>query len=177
MSSTVKALAGTFALLVGSLVASSTAARITPVFGAQSSTMRIKRMNNVKPGTVAAVSRPTAVTGPGEATASGVRYWDIHTGEGDPAIKGHAVKVLYRAWVENSNKEFASSTSDGRAPIFTLGVGQVIRGWEEGVEGMKVGGRRQLRIPPELAYGAAGAPPLVPPNATLIFDVELIELR
>jgi len=159
------------------LIAIAIAVLVTPVFGAQSPTWRMKRMNNVKPGTLAAISHPTAVTGPGVATPSGVRYWDIQTGEGDPATKGHAVKVLYRAWVENANKEFASSTSDGRAPIFTLGVGQVIRGWEDGVEGMKVGGKRQLRIPPELAYGTAGAPPIVPPNATLIFDVELIELK
>jgi len=111
------------------------------------------------------------------ATASGVRYWDIQTGEGNPATKGHVVKVLYTAWVEKGMKEFASSTSDGRVPVFTLGVGQVIRGWEDGVEGMKVGGKRQLRIPPDMAYGSAGAPPLVPPNATLIFDVVLLELQ
>ena len=122
------------------------------------------------------ISHPTRVTGEGISTESGLKYWDIQTGEGSPAMKGHAVNVLYTAWVENG-KEFASSVSDGRPPIFTLGAGQVIPGWEAGVEGMKVGGKRQLRIPPNLAYGVAGVAPLVPPNATLIFDVELIALQ
>jgi len=153
------------------------AALAIPVCGAQSPNWKMKRMNNVRPGTITAISHPTAVSGPGMATPSGVRYWDIRIGAGDPATKGHAVKVLYTAWVENGKKEFASSTTDGKAPIFTLGVGQVIRGWEDGVEGMKVGGKRQLRIPPELAYGSAGMPPLVPPGAALIFDVELVGLE
>ena len=153
------------------------AALVTPVVSAHSQTWKMKRLNNVKPGTVGAIRHPTQVTGEGRVTPSGVRYWDVQTGEGSPATKSHTVKVLYTAWVENGKKEFASSISDGRAPVFTLGVGQVIPGWEDGVEGMKVGGKRQLRIPPELAYGSAGMPTLVPPNATLIFDVELIELQ
>lgn len=153
------------------------AALVTPVIGAHAQTWKTKRMNNVKPGTVGAVNRPTVVTGEGKTTPSGVRYWDVQTGEGSPATRGHTVKVLYTAWLEEGKKEFASSTSDGRVPVFTLGVGQVIPGWEDGVEGMKVGGKRQLRIPPNLAYGPAGAPPLVPPNATLIFDVVLVELQ
>ena len=147
-----------------------------PILFAQSPKWTEKIMKNVRPGTVNSIARPTQVTGEGVATPSGLRYWDILAGKGEPATKGHAVKVLYRAWVEHG-KEFASSISDGKPSIFTLGVGQVIPGWEEGVESMKVGGRRQLRIPPNLAYGAAGVPPLVPPNATLIFDVELIELQ
>ncbi len=139
---------------------------------------RRKTLKNMTPrqGTVGTASGPTRVTGEGIETPSAVKYWEIHPGEGSPATRGHAVTVLYRAWIENG-KEFASSLSDGRPPIFTLGMGQVIRGWEEGVEGMKVGGKRQLRIPPNLAYGTAGAPPLVPPNATLIFDVELMALQ
>jgi FKBP-type peptidyl-prolyl cis-trans isomerase len=128
------------------------------------------------PNKINAISRPTKVTGEGVTTPSGVRYWDIQTGEGDPATNGHVVKVRYRAWTEDG-KEFASSASDGKPPVFTLGAGQIIRGWEEGMLGMKVGGARQLRIPSDLAYGAAGAPPLVPPNATLIFDVVLVELQ
>ncbi len=139
---------------------------------------RRKTIKNMTPrqGTVGAVSGPTRVTGEGIGTPSGVKYWEIHPGEGSPATRGHAVTVLYRAWIENG-KEIPSSLSDGRTPTFTLGMGQVIRGWEEGMEGMKVGGKRQLRIPPNLAYGTGGAPPLIPPNATLIFDVELIELQ
>ncbi len=149
---------------------------LAPLLPAQGGKWKGVRMRNLRPGTVGRVSRPTKVTGEGVLTASGVKYWDIQTGAGAPATKGHAVKVLYTAWVENG-KEFASSTSDGKPPIFTLGAGQVIPGWEEGVEGMKVGGKRQLRSPPNLAYGAAGIPGTVPPNATLIFDVELIELQ
>jgi len=151
---------------------------ITPILFAQSHSKSkpFRRMLNPHAPGIVNIDRPTKVSGEGIATPSGLRYWDIQTGEGEPATKGHAVKVQYRAWVENG-KEFASSMSDGRPPIFTLGAGQVISGWEEGVEGMKVGGRRQLKIPPELAYGAAAVPPLVPPNATLIFDVELIELQ
>ena len=134
------------------------------------------KMGSARPNSINAVSRPTKVSGEGVATPSGVRYWDIQTGKGDPATSGHAVKVYYRAWIE-SGKEFASSTADGRLPIITLGIGQVVRGWEEGMIGMKVGGTRQLKIPPGMAYGAAGAPPDVPPNATLIFDVVLIDLQ
>ena len=91
------------------LIVLAIAALVTPVFGSQSSTWKRKRMNNVRPGTVSPISHPTAVTGPGTATPSGVRYWEVQIGEGNPATKGHAVKVLYRAWVENANKEFASS--------------------------------------------------------------------
>ncbi len=143
---------------------------------AQSGKRKELRLRNVRPGTMEKVNQPTKVKGEPMVTASGVKYWDILAGEGNPATKGHAVKVLYRAWIENG-KEFASSALDGRPPVFTLGVGQVIPGWEEGMEGMKVGGKRQLRIPPDLAYGTAGVPQLVPPNATLIFDVQLLELQ
>jgi FKBP-type peptidyl-prolyl cis-trans isomerase len=149
---------------------------VGPVIFAQSRSSKARRMANFRPGTVVSLRQPTRVVGEGMTTPSGLRYWDIRVGEGSPATKGHAVKVLYSAWVKNG-MEFASSASDGRLPVFTLGAGQVILGWEEGVEGMKVGGKRQLRIPPNLAYGAAGMPPLVPPNATLIFDVELIGMQ
>lgn len=149
---------------------------IAPGLLAQAGKWKGKRMSNIRPGTFEKMSHPSKVAGEGVSTASGLKYWDIQTGEGNPATKGHVVKVLYTAWIENG-KEFASSISDGRAPIFTLGAGQVIPGWEEGVEGMKVGGKRQLRIPPYLAYGTDGVVSLVPPNATLIFDVELIELQ
>ena len=143
---------------------------------AQAGKSQNMRMNNVRPGTFISTSRPTRVTGEGQTTQSGVKYWDIYSGSGEAAMKGHTVTVLYGAWLE-SGPMFASSMSDGRPSIFTLGVGQVIRGWEEGVEGMKVGGRRQLKIPAELAYGVSGVPGLVPPNATLTLDVELIGLQ
>ncbi len=154
-----------------------TVVAMAPVLHAQARKSQGMRMNNVHPGTFIDKSGPTRVSGEGTTTPSGVRYWDLQTGRGDPATKGHAVTVVYRAWLEKDGKEFASSVSDGRPLIFTLGIGQVIHGWEEGMEGMRVGGTRQLRIPPELAYGASGIPDLVPPNSTLIFDVELISLR
>jgi FKBP-type peptidyl-prolyl cis-trans isomerase len=147
---------------------------LNPILFAQS--RHFRRKLNPLSNPMVSTSTPAKVTGEGASTQSGVKYWDIQVGEGSPATKGHAVKVLYAAWVENG-KRFASSMTDGKASIFTLGAGQVIRGWEEGVEGMKVGGKRQLRIAPDLAYGAAGVPDLVPPNATLIFDVALIELQ
>ncbi len=120
------------------------------------------------------INRPTRVTGEGVTMPSGVKYWDILPGTGEPAAKGHVVKVLFSAWVANG-KQFDGSASADKPTIFTLGVGQVIPGWEEGMEGMKVGGKRQLRIPPELAYGPSGSPE-VPPNSTLIYDVELVAL-
>jgi len=122
------------------------------------------------------MSHPTKVTGEGLATGSGVRYWDIQAGEGTPAEKGHLVKLVYTAWLE-SGTEIAGSRSIDNPTTFTLGAGQVIKGWEDGVEGMKAGGKRQIRIPAELAYGAAGVPPLVPPNSKLIFDIQLLEVQ
>jgi FKBP-type peptidyl-prolyl cis-trans isomerase len=122
------------------------------------------------------LSRPTRVTGDGMSTPSGVKYWDIQTGEGKAAEKGHVVQILFKEWIRNG-KEIGSSISRDKPTVFTLGVGQVIKGWEDGVEGMKPGGKRQILIPPDLAYGAAGVPPVVPPNSTLIFDIELIGVQ
>jgi FKBP-type peptidyl-prolyl cis-trans isomerase FkpA len=84
--------------------------------------------------------------------------------------------VHYTGWLTDG-KKFDSSVDRGHPFRFTLGVGQVIRGWDEGVAGMKVGGKRQLHIPPQLGYGERGFPPDIPPNAPLIFDVELLEVR
>ncbi len=118
---------------------------------------------------------PTKVTGDGIKTDSGLQYWDIKLGLGPLAKAGDKVKVHYTGWF-TTGKKFDSSV-DARQPYsFTLGKGEVIKGWDEGVTGMKVGGKRQLRIPPELAYGEAGFKTIVPPNATLIFDVQLLEV-
>ncbi len=123
-----------------------------------------------------AASGPTKVTGAPIKTASGLEYWDIKVGTGAVAQPGHQVKVDYTGWLTNG-KKFDSSVGTGHPFDFLLGGGQVIKGWDEGVAGMKVGGKRQLRIPPDLAYGAKGAAGVIPPNATLIFDVQLIDVK
>jgi FKBP-type peptidyl-prolyl cis-trans isomerase FkpA len=118
---------------------------------------------------------PTKVTGKSTTTASGLQYWDITVGNGATATAGKNVKVHYTGWL-TTGKKFDSSVDRGQPFSFPLGGGRVIKGWDEGVAGMKVGGKRQLRIPPELGYGERGAPGAIPPNATLIFDVELLDV-
>ncbi len=104
-------------------------------------------------------------------TDSGLQYEEIECGEGEEAGRGDTVNVKYRGTLDNGN-EFDSGTYP-----FQIGSGMVIPGWEEGIAGMKVGGKRMLTIPPDLAYGPQGRPPLIPPNATLVFDVELLEIQ
>src|SRR5579862_1109911 len=120
---------------------------------------------------------PTKVTGPGVTTSSGLVYWDIRVGNGEVAKEGNRVRVHYTGWLTNG-KKFDSSVDAGKPFDFTIGNGEVIKGWEEGVAGMRVGGKRQLRIPPSLGYGAEGTPGgPIPPNANLIFDVELLKVQ
>jgi FKBP-type peptidyl-prolyl cis-trans isomerase len=119
---------------------------------------------------------PTKVTGESTKTPSGLEYWDIKVGTGAVAQSGHKVKVDYTGWLTDG-KKFDSSVGTGKPFEFMLGAGQVIKGWDEGVAGMKVGGKRQLRIPPDLAYGPKGYPGAIPPNATLIFDVQLVDAK
>jgi peptidylprolyl isomerase len=108
-------------------------------------------------------------------TSSGLLITDLVEGEGAEATAGQTVVVNYRGTLENG-REFDSSY--GRGPFrFPLGAGRVIQGWDEGVAGMKVGGKRKLVIPPELGYGARGAGGVIPPNATLIFEVELVDVE
>lgn len=108
-------------------------------------------------------------------TASGLKYVDEVEGTGPSPKKGQKIKVHYTGWLTNGTK-FDSSVDRGEPFEFTIGVGQVIQGWDEGVSTMKVGGKRKLTIPPELGYGANGAGSIIPPNATLVFDVELLSL-
>ncbi|EIK58857.1 FKBP-type peptidyl-prolyl cis-trans isomerase [Pseudomonas lactis] len=113
-------------------------------------------------------------------TASGLGYEDIKIGEGPEATAGQSVRVHYTGWLwegESKGAKFDSSRDRNDPFVFQLAVGMVIRGWDEGVQGMRVGGQRTLTIPSELGYGASGAGGVVPPNATLIFDVELLSIN
>ncbi len=110
-------------------------------------------------------------------TESGLQYVDLEVGEGQPPRVGDTVSVHYTGWLEDGTK-FDSSVDRGQPFEFPIGQGRVIRGWDEGVASMRVGGTRRLIIPSELAYGEAGAGGgLIPPNATLIFEVELLEIK
>ena len=109
-------------------------------------------------------------------TASGLVIEDLVVGNGDVAAAGQKVTVHYTGWLTDG-KKFDSSKDRGEAFVFPLGRGQVIRGWDEGVAGMKVGGKRKLTIPPNLGYGARGAGGAIPPNATLVFEVELLAIK
>ena len=126
-----------------------------------------------KSATRPAAAGPTHVMGAPTTTASGLQYWNIRQGTGALAIPGKKVKVDYTGWLTNG-KKFDTSVGTGHPFEFTLGNGDVIKGWDEGVAGMKVGGKRQLKIPPDLAYGDRGYPPVIPANSTLIFDVRLV---
>ncbi len=108
-------------------------------------------------------------------TDSGLKYEDLLEGEGDTAVAGYGVVVHYTGWLADGTK--FDSSLDRNAPFrFSLGAGQVIRGWDEGVQGMSVGGKRKLTIPPQLGYGQQGTGGIIPPNATLVFEVELLEI-
>ena len=112
-------------------------------------------------------------------TKSGLKYVDQQVGSGDVAMKGATVAVHYTGWLYMDGKRGAKfdSSVDRKTPFqFKLGAGEVIRGWDEGVEGMKVGGKRELIIPPDLGYGARGAAGIIPPNSTLDFEVELLKV-
>ncbi len=106
-------------------------------------------------------------------TPSGLKYEDLQAGSGDAAKAGNSVDVHYTGWLTNGTK-FDSSKDRNDPFSFGLGQGQVIKGWDEGVTGMKVGGTRKLTIPPQLGYGTRGAGGVIPPNATLVFEVELL---
>ena len=108
-------------------------------------------------------------------TDSGLKYEDMVEGKGAEAAAGQRVSVHYTGWLTDGSK-FDSSVDRNDPFQFALGAGMVIRGWDEGVQGMKVGGKRKLTIPPNLGYGAQGAGGVIPPNATLVFDVELLEI-
>ncbi|MBM4181004.1 MAG: FKBP-type peptidyl-prolyl cis-trans isomerase [Betaproteobacteria bacterium] len=109
-------------------------------------------------------------------TPSGLIIDELNLGEGEEAKTGDTVRVHYTGWLTDGSK-FDSSVDRDEPFDFPLGRGYVIRGWDEGVAGMRVGGRRKLTIPPDLGYGARGAGGVIPPNATLVFEVELLAVR
>lgn len=132
---------------------------------------------DVQDGPVGSPAAPTEIAADQfTVTDSGLQYHDMVEGSGDAAQAGQQVAVHYTGWLEDGAK-FDSSLDRGDPFIFGLGQGQVISGWDEGVAGMKPGGKRQLVIPSELGYGERGAGGVIPPNATLIFEVELIEAQ
>ena len=113
-------------------------------------------------------------------TPSGLQYEDTVAGTGDEAKAGRSVRVHYTGWlyIDGARGTKFDSSKDRNDPFsFPLGAGHVIRGWDEGVQGMKIGGVRKLTIPPQLGYGARGAGGVIPPNATLVFEVELLGLN
>ena len=109
-------------------------------------------------------------------TPSGLIIDDLVAGNGATASAGQSVTVHYTGWLTNGTK-FDSSKDRGDPFVFDLGEGNVIKGWDEGVQGMKVGGKRKLTIPPQMAYGARGVPGAIPPNSVLVFEVELLGVK
>ena len=113
---------------------------------------------------------------PATTTASGLVFEELVVGTGNAAASGQKVSVHYTGWLTNGTK-FDSSKDRNEPFVFPLGKGHVIKGWDEGVAGMKVGGKRKLTIPPQLGYGARGAGNVIPANATLVFEVELLDAK
>ncbi len=121
---------------------------------------------------------PTVMEGKPSYTISGTKYWDMTVGAGKKAIPGFTIRVHYTGWYKKNKTNYVLfDSSRGRGPLqFDLGMRKVIKGWDEGIRGMRVGGKRQLVIPPEAAYGREGTAG-IPGNTTLIFEVELVEVR
>ena len=126
------------------------------------------------------LSIPTMSDAAPQTTSSGLQYTDTKVGTGVTPKRGQTAVVHYTGWLYNDGakgKKFDSSVDRGEPFSFPVGMGRVIKGWDEGVASMKVGGKRTLIIRPDLGYGARGAGGVIPPNATLIFDVELLDVK
>ena len=135
------------------------------------------------PAATTSGSAQTTTGGTGVSSITALQTTDLKEGTGDVATAGRPVSVHYTGWLysetgtDNKGTKFDSSVDRGQPFQFSLGAGQVIPGWDQGVAGMKVGGQRRLVIPPALGYGARGAGGVIPPNATLVFDVELLGVK
>jgi FKBP-type peptidyl-prolyl cis-trans isomerase len=155
-------------------------ANVTATANAQASATAITRAEQTafagSPTPSAGPATPPPVTGKTVTLAGGLKYIDIKVGSGPAAKQGSTVLVEYTGWLESNGKKFDSSYDRGGQPfkVAPLGQAQVIQGWNEGLIGIQAGGTRRLIIPAALAYGAQGAPPTIPPNATLIFDVTAV---
>jgi len=123
-----------------------------------------------------AVAEGDAAAGEEVTLPNGLVYQDLVVGDGAVAEKGMTATVHYSGWLTDGTK-FDSSVDRDQPFPFPIGAGKVIKGWDEGVQGMRVGGKRKLTIPPDMAYGARGYPPVIPPNSTLVFDVQLLGLE
>jgi FKBP-type peptidyl-prolyl cis-trans isomerase len=141
-------------------------AQVTPTH-----TQEASQMKKAKPAAKKTKASAKTIT-----TASGLKFQVLKKGNGTVAMSGQIVSVHYTGWLTDGTK-FDSSVDRGEPFQFTLGAGQVIKGWDEGVSGMKVGEKRKLTIPSDLGYGARGAGGVIPPNATLVFDVELLGVQ
>ena len=139
--------------------------------------------SNTDPATETTAAADTTSGGSGVSDITTLQVTDVKEGTGAEATKGNLVSVHYTGWLYNASaadkhgSKFDSSRDRNQAFEFNLGAGQVIRGWDEGVAGMKVGGQRTLVIPPAMGYGSRGAGGVIPPNATLVFDVELLGVK
>jgi peptidylprolyl isomerase len=135
--------------------------------------------NQEQPDTEQGPSEPPELADDLEEITSetGLRFIDIEVGTGDQPETGDGIEAHYTGWLEADGTKFDSSLDRGQPITFTLGAGGVIQGWDEGFATMQAGGKRRLIIPPELAYGAGGNSPTIPPDATLIFDVELLNIN
>ncbi len=135
------------------------------------------QIDSVAPAAPAPSSKEAEVNDPElTTTKSGLKYKDLTAGSGATAVKGKVARVHYTGWLVDGSK-FDSSLDRNEPFEFKVGEGRVIKGWDEGVAGMKVGGKRRLVIPPDLGYGSRGAGGAIPPDATLVFEVELLEVK